>query len=127
MVLCVGETLEERESGKLETVLSTQLREGLAGVAAESLDKVTIAYEPVWRSAPEKPRRPTTPTRSMLTAGRFSPPFTGRESQNDAYPIRRIGEGGQRGRTDVQTNIDGALVGGASLKAESFVPIACFR
>jgi len=48
VILCVGETLEERESGTLETVLSTQLREGLKGVASESLDKVTIAYEPVW-------------------------------------------------------------------------------
>jgi triosephosphate isomerase len=48
VILCVGETLEEREAGKLESVVRTQTVEGLSGVAAAELEKVTIAYEPVW-------------------------------------------------------------------------------
>ena len=47
-ILCVGETLEERESGRLESVVGTQLRSGLASVAAADIGKVVIAYEPVW-------------------------------------------------------------------------------
>lgn len=46
--LCIGETLEEREAGKLEEVLSRQVSEGLKGVSAEQMQHITLAYEPVW-------------------------------------------------------------------------------
>lgn len=128
VVLCVGETLEERESGKLETVLATQLREGLAGVAAESLDKVTIAYEPVWAIGTGKTATPDDADAVHAYCRKVLAALYGEEKARKTL----IQYGGSVKADNAaalmaKPNIDGALVGGASLKAESFAPIACFR
>ena len=128
VVLCVGETLEERESGKLETVLATQLREGLAGVSASSLDKVTIAYEPVWAIGTGKTATPEDADAVHAYCRKVLAALYGDEKAKKTL----IQYGGSVKADNAaalmsKPNIDGALVGGASLKAESFVPIACFR
>ena len=127
-ILCVGETLAERESGRLEAVVGTQVREGLKGVQAASLPAVTIAYEPVWAIGTGKTATPEDADavhafiRTVL-AGLYGA---------DAAKAMVIQYGGSVKPDNVaelmaKPNIDGALVGGASLKAESFVPIASFR
>lgn len=128
VILCVGETLEERESGKLETVLSTQLREGLKGVASESLGKVTIAYEPVWAIGTGKTATPEDADSVHAYCRKVLASLYG-EAKAKTMIIQYGGsvKADNAASLMAKPNIDGALVGGASLKVESFVPIACFR
>lgn len=128
VILCVGETLEERESGKLETVLSTQLREGLKGVAAGSLDKVTIAYEPVWAIGTGKTATPEDADSVHAYCRKVLASLYG-EAKAKTMIIQYGGsvKADNAASLMAKPNIDGALVGGASLKADSFAPIACFR
>ncbi|PKL75376.1 MAG: triose-phosphate isomerase [Candidatus Melainabacteria bacterium HGW-Melainabacteria-1] len=128
VILCVGETLEERESGKLEIVLSTQLREGLKGVAAGSLDKVTIAYEPVWAIGTGKTATPEDADSVHGFCRKVLASLYG-EAKAKTMIIQYGGsvKADNAASLMAKPNIDGALVGGASLKAESFTPIACFR
>ncbi len=129
VILCVGETLEERESGKLETVLSTQLREGLKGVASVgSLDKVTIAYEPVWAIGTGKTATPEDADSVHAYCRKVLASLYG-EAKAKTMIIQYGGsvKADNAASLMAKPNIDGALVGGASLKVESFAPIACFR
>ncbi len=123
-VFCVGETLEEREAGLVETVLSRQIREGFQGISAEQAASGVIAYEPVWAIGTGK-----TATPEMAQAvhafirGLLTDLFDKRVASD-----KRIVYGGSvtpettRGLL-AQPDIDGGLVGGASLKAESFIAI----
>jgi len=127
-ILCVGETLEEREAGKLESVIGTQVREGLKGVDAAALAKVTIAYEPVWAIGTGKTATPEDADAvhayiRKVVAGLYG------EAAAKALCIQYGGSVKPENAAQLmdKPNIDGALVGGASLKAETFVPIACFR
>jgi triosephosphate isomerase (TIM) len=127
-ILCVGETLEEREGGRLETVIGTQLREGLKGVEAAALPRVTIAYEPVWAigtgktASPEDADAVHAYIRTVL-AGLYG------EAAAKAMCIQYGGsvKADNVAALMAKPNIDGALVGGASLKVEGFAPIALFR
>ena len=127
-ILCVGETLEEREGGKLESVIGTQLREGLKGVDAAALKSVTIAYEPVWAigtgktASPEDADAVHAYIRKVL-AGLYG------EAAAKAMCIQYGGsvKADNAASLMAKPNIDGALVGGAALKAETFAPIALFR
>lgn len=123
-VLCVGETLEQRERGETDAVNATQIRAGLAGVSADQMSSVVIAYEPVWAIG----------TGRTATAG---------DAQDSHAKIRGLlaelfGEGvGQATRIQYggsvkagnaaelfgMPDIDGGLIGGASLKAADFVAI----
>ncbi len=128
VILCVGETLEEREAGKLEAVVGSQLREGLAGVSAADFSRVVIAYEPVWAIGTGKTATPE----DADSVHAFCRSVLGQLYGNDAAKAACIQYGGSVKPENVaalmaKPNIDGALVGGASLKAESFVPIAAFR
>lgn len=128
VILCVGETLDERESGKLETVLSTQLREGLKGVAVESLDRVTIAYEPVWAIGTGKTATPEDADSVHAYCRKVLASLYG-EAKAKAMIIQYGGsvKADNVASLMAKPNIDGALVGGASLRVDSFAPIACFR
>jgi triosephosphate isomerase len=127
-ILCVGETLEEREAGKLELVLSTQVSGGLKGVEASSLKDIVIAYEPVWAigtgktATPEDADSAHAYIRTVLT-GLYG------EAAAKAMPIQYGGsvKPDNAAQLMAKPNIDGALVGGAALKTDSFVPIARFR
>lgn len=124
VILCVGETLEEREQGKVESVVKEQLVGGLAGLSADDLKMVTIAYEPVWAIGTGKTATPEdADTVHAFIRSEIAKLFD-KEAADDVI----IQYGGSVKPGNVvelmsKDNIDGALVGGASLKSETFVPI----
>ncbi len=127
-ILCVGETLAEREAGKLEAVVGAQLREGLKGVFKDELAKVVVAYEPVWAIGTGKT---ATPEDADAVHAYIRTVVSSLYDEASAKALV-IQYGGSVKPDNVaelmaKPNIDGALVGGAALKAESFVPIARFR
>lgn len=126
-IVCVGETLAERESEHTFTVIEKQVRGGLAGLAPEAFTHVVIAYEPVWaigtgKTASEAQAQEVHAFIRQLIAQLFG------QAVADAV---RILYGGSVKPENVkglmgQPDIDGALVGGASLKAESFAAVCSF-
>lgn len=124
VILCVGELLAEREADQTEAVLNGQMEGGLADVSAESFGKITIAYEPVWAIGTGK-----TATPDQAEAAHASLREWLKEHYNaEVADQTRILYGGSVKPNNAaellqQSNVDGALVGGASLKAEQFVPI----
>jgi triosephosphate isomerase len=127
-ILCVGETLAEREAGKLESVIGTQVKEGLKGVDAAALKSVTLAYEPVWAIGTGKTATPEDADAVHAYIRKVLAGLYG-EAAAKAMCIQYGGsvKADNAAALMAKPNIDGALVGGASLKAESFVPIARFR
>ena len=123
-ILCVGETLEQREKGQVEKVLSSQLRGSLAGVETKDLQETVIAYEPVWAIGTGK----TATAGQAQEAHAFIRQIL-REMSDEATAEKiRIQYGGSvkpdNARTLLsQPDIDGALVGGASLDPRSFAQI----
>ncbi len=128
VILCVGETLDERESGRLEAVCRTQVEQGLAGVSAGDLARVTIAYEPVWAIGTGKTATPEDADAVHAYIRKVMAERYG-EAAAKAMCIQYGGSVKAENAAQLmqKANIDGALVGGASLKAETFVPIAAFR
>ena len=127
VILCIGETLEERESGRVLDVCFGQLEGGLAGVDAPNMAKVVIAYEPVWAIGTGKT---ATPGDAQAVHQACRERIAGLYSSSTADSIV-IQYGGSVKPDNVaelmaQSDIDGALVGGASLKIESFARIAAF-
>jgi triosephosphate isomerase len=127
VILCVGETLEEREAGQLESVVGTQLAGGLLEVDGPSLAQLTIAYEPVWAIGTGKTATPEDADAVHQYIRRWFAEAYGTEHAESMV----IQYGGSVKPANIaelmaKPNIDGALVGGASLKAETFVPIARF-
>jgi triosephosphate isomerase len=127
VILCIGELLEEREAGKAEAVCETQTVKGLEGVAASDLDRVVIAYEPVWAIGTGKT---ATPEDADAIHAYMRKVFAGLYGQAAADRLIIQYGGSVKPENAAQLmakeNIDGALVGGAALKAETFVPIAKF-
>jgi triosephosphate isomerase len=126
-IFCVGETLEERESGEMFDVLTRQVRDGLSGLDNNAMSNVVIAYEPVWAigtgkvASAEQAQDAHVFIRGLL-AGLFTGTVEGET---------RILYGGSVKPDNVdglmaQEDIDGALVGGASLKADDFIRIVRF-
>ena len=127
-ILCVGETLAEREGGETIAVLDRQVRRGLAGVAAAGMEKVVIAYEPVWAIGTGK----TASKEQAQEAHAFIRGLVGEMYEKDIAAQLRILYGGSVKPSNVdelmaQPDIDGALVGGAALDAQSFGRIIVFR
>ncbi len=124
-ILCVGETLEERENGKTSEVVSEQVKKGIEGVNAD--DEFVIAYEPVWAIGTGKTATPEIAQEVHQQIREILESEIGRERAESI----RILYGGSvkpenaRGLLEMP-DIDGALVGGASLKAESFSKIFNF-
>jgi triosephosphate isomerase len=126
-IVCVGELLEEREAGRTNDVLATQFEGGIAGLSAEQFAKIVIAYEPVWAIGTGKTATPEIAGDAHkvirgLVAGKFGA---------DAAAAVRILYGGSVKPNNVKElmaveDIDGGLVGGASLEAESFAAIVNF-
>lgn len=124
VMLCVGETIEERRDGATETVCRRQLLSGLDGVERSDLDRVSIAYEPVWAigtgetATPEQAGAVHTYLRGAL----------GGQYDDGAADAMRILYGGSVKPSNAAElmavpDIDGALVGGASLRPDTFLPI----
>lgn len=126
-ILCVGETLAEREGGKLESVVRTQVVEGLKGVTETELAKVIIAYEPVWAIGTGKTATPEDADAVHAFIRRVLKELYSEKAAAD-MTIQYGGSVKPDNAAELmaKANIDGALVGGASLKAESFVPIVNF-
>lgn len=126
-IVCVGEKLEERESGKTFKVIEDHVKNGLKDLTPEQMLKITIAYEPVWAigtgktATKEQAQEVHAFIRKLLTE------MFGKEVSEAV----RIQYGGSVKPENIkelmsQTDIDGVLVGGASLKADSFVKIVKF-
>jgi triosephosphate isomerase (TIM) len=127
VILCVGETLQEREAGHVDQVVRTQLTAGLKEIKAERLPRITVAYEPVWAIGTGRTATPDDAD-AVHAAIRV---ITGDLYGDSAAQSLVIQYGGSVKADNVKglmgrENIDGALVGGASLKRESFLPIAQF-
>jgi len=127
VILCVGELLEEREAGKAEAVCETQTVKGLEGVSAEDLKRVTIAYEPVWAIGTGKTATPEDADAIHAYIRKVIGKLYG-EAAAKAMCIQYGGSVKPENAAQLMAkeNVDGALVGGAALKAETFVPIAKF-
>lgn len=123
-IFCVGETLQEREEGIMQNVITTQVTEGLKDISAEELKSVIIAYEPVWAigtgkvATPEQAQEVHSLIRSLIEK------LYSKESA-DAVIIQYGGSVKPDNSAELlgQPDIDGALVGGACLKADSFAGI----
>lgn len=124
-IVCVGETLDEREAGRTADVVAGQVRGSLAGLSARDLETVVIAYEPVWAigtgrvATPEQAQEVHALIRSLVAqlgspdvAARMRIQYGGSVKPDNAADLA------------AQPDIDGALVGGASLKADDFLGIA---
>jgi triosephosphate isomerase len=127
VILCIGELLEEREAGRAEEVCETQTVKGLEGVSAAELANIVIAYEPVWAIGTGKTATPE----DADAIHAFTRKIIGRLYGADAAGKIIIQYGGSvkpenAAQLMAKENIDGALVGGAALKPETFVPIAKF-
>jgi len=124
VILCVGELIGEREAEQTNAVLDRQMEGGLAGVSAEQMAGVVIAYEPVWAigtgltATPDQAEAAHAHLRNWLQS-RYTSEVA------DATRIQYGGSVKPDNAADLlaQPNVDGALVGGASLKPETFVPI----
>jgi triosephosphate isomerase len=127
-VLCVGETLEEREAQRTFKVLQTQLEEGLKGYAPTDLSALVIAYEPVWAIGTGKTASPDQAQEAHLFIRKTCSRLYG-EAWSSGL---RILYGGSVTPENVdslmaQPDVDGALVGGASLKPAGFLRIMHFK
>ncbi len=123
-IVCVGETLAQREKGEVEKVLSTQLRGSLANLEAKELQETVIAYEPVWAIGTGK----TATSDQAQEAHAFIRRTLGEMADETTAERVRIQYGGSVKPDNArdllfQPDIDGALVGGASLDPRSFAQI----
>ena len=122
-IVCVGETLEERDAGKMESVVVGQLKAGLADVG-DGLSKVVIAYEPVWAIGTG---RTATPAQAQEVHALIRRTLA-EVAPGDIANSVRIQYGGSMKPENAkelmsQPDIDGGLIGGAALKADSFAAI----
>jgi triosephosphate isomerase len=123
IILCIGETLQEREGNQTEKVLDTQVTGCLAGVTGEMLARVTLAYEPVWAIGTGKNATPAQAQEAHGFIREGVAQLCGAAAQN---LIIQYGGSVKPDNAQVllsQADVDGALVGGASLQAESFLAI----
>ena len=128
VIMCVGETLDERDQGKAQSVVSEQLVGGLSGLTASDLDRIIVAYEPVWAIGTG---RTATPEQAQEMHAFIRRVFAERHSPSAAEAVRILYGGSVKPDNIAglmkQTDIDGALVGGASLQAESFAGIVNYN
>ncbi|MBU8906698.1 triose-phosphate isomerase [Desertibacillus haloalkaliphilus] len=123
-IMCCGETLEEREAGKTNDIVKGQVEKGLAGLSEEQVKQTVIAYEPIWaigtgKSSSAEEANETCAYIRTVVADTFS---------EEAAAAVRIQYGGSVKPANIkeylgQSDIDGALVGGASLEADSFLQL----
>jgi triosephosphate isomerase len=123
-IFCIGETLAEREGGKLESVLRTQVTEGLKDISEKDMHEIVIAYEPVWAigtgvtATSQQAQDAHAFVRSIIadlygadTASRIRIQYGGSVKPNNAAELMAC------------PDIDGALIGGAALEPQSFLEI----
>jgi triosephosphate isomerase len=126
-IFCVGETLAERESGSMKNILERQFRQGLSGLTAAEFSRIIVAYEPVWAIGTGRTATPEI----AAEAHRFLRELAASGFGNESAAALRILYGGSVKPDNIkglmaQVEIDGALVGGASLDAQQFASIVNF-
>ena len=121
VVLCIGELLEEREAGKAEAVCEEQTRKGLAGVTAEQMKDVVIAYEPVWAIGTGKTATPDDAEAIHAYVRKVLADMYG-QAVADGVIIQYGGSMKPENAADLlaKADVDGGLIGGAALKVDSF-------
>ncbi|MFP4069144.1 MAG: triose-phosphate isomerase [Verrucomicrobiota bacterium] len=123
-IVCIGETLEERDAGKVNEVIQTQTEGALAGVTAEHAEQLVIAYEPVWAIGTGKT---ATPEMAEEVHAEIRKLLAGLIGSGAAEKVRILYGGSMKPENAdellAQKNIDGGLIGGASLKANAFAGI----
>ena len=124
VVLCIGELLSEREAGQAESVCAFQLDADLSGVSAAQMKNVTIAYEPVWAIGTGKTATPEDAEAIHKFVRAHIAKLYGQQVADETI----IQYGGSMKASNAkellaQPDIDGGLIGGASLKADTFTPI----
>lgn len=124
VMFCIGETLEEREGGKMDDVLTRQITDGLQGLTAEQFKNVAIAYEPVWAIGTGVTASPEQAESAHLFVRDLVRKLFG-DAVADAVRIQYGGSAKPDNAAELiaQPNVDGFLVGGAALQAESFAGI----
>jgi triosephosphate isomerase len=127
VILCVGELLEEREAGKTLEVVKTQVEKGLNGISEDEMKNVVIAYEPVWAIGTGKTAKPEDAQEVHAYIRELLSKLYSKEIANETI----IQYGGSVKASNIDSlmamqDIDGALVGGASLVAEEFTRIVKF-
>lgn len=127
-IVCVGENLGERESGRAETIVETQLSGSLEGLTVSDMERIIIAYEPVWAIGTGQT---ATPEQAQAMHGFIRQTLENLQGKSVANATRIL-YGGSVKPDNIkglmaQPDIDGALVGGASLDAESFAGIVNYK
>ena len=127
-IMCVGETLEEREAGTTEPKVVGQVEAGIAGLKAEQVAALVIAYEPIWAIGTGRTATPD----DAQTVCALVRETVARKVSREAADALRVQYGGSVKSDNIvdlmaQRDIDGALVGGASLDADEFARIAQYR
>ena len=123
-IFCIGETLEERESGEMQNVVEKQVREGLDGISEADLSGTIVAYEPVWAigtgkvATPDQAQEVHAFIRNLLKEM-----YSEELAENTTIQYGGSVKPENAAELIGQPDIDGALVGGACLKADSFVAI----
>ena len=123
-IVCVGETLEQREADQTIAVIQSQVEGGLASLSADCADSLVIAYEPVWAIGSGKTARPEM---AEAVHAEIRAMLTGLIGESAAQKIRILYGGSMKPENAdellAQANIDGGLIGGAALKANSFISL----
>ena len=127
-IVCIGETLQEREQNKTESVLAKQFQEGFEGISREEFGHVVIAYEPVWAIGTGR----NATSQQAQDAHGYVRRLAGEKFGKEAAAGLRIQYGGSVKPNNIsdlmaQEDVDGALVGGASLDVDSFVQILKYQ
>jgi triosephosphate isomerase len=127
-IVCVGEMLAERESGNAEKTVKTQLIGALDGLTVSDMERIIIAYEPVWAIGTGVT---ATPEQAQEMHGFIRQTVAQSQSEETAQKVRILYGGSVKpdniGNLMKEADIDGALVGGASLEAESFAKIVNYK
>lgn len=127
-ILCVGESLEEREAGRTQERVVSQIRGALQGLSLDSGDNLVVAYEPIWAIGTGKTDTPEEANKTMVLLRATLAEIFG---ERVASQIRLLYGGSVKAENIdafmATSDIDGALVGGASLKADSFARIVSFH
>ena len=127
-IVCVGETLDQREAGSATDVVKSQIIKGLDGLTVADTERIIIAYEPVWAIGTGKT---ATPEQAQEMHGVIRQTVSEAHGKEVAERVRILYGGSVKPDNIVelmsQEDVDGALVGGASLEAESFAKIVNYR
>jgi triosephosphate isomerase len=127
-IYCIGELLSEREAGRAESVVETQLNGGLQGLTPADMERIIIAYEPVWAIGTGKT---ATPEQAQEMHGYIRQKVEESHGKSVGDSMRILYGGSVKpeniAELMAQPDVDGALVGGASLEADSFSKIVNYK